>query len=243
MGCSRGSHKQPCSPTLSRSDTNSTGVITLDVLTAAWAAAASPAHPNGTSGSCARCSTAGAAFATRSVVSKTFTSYSSWANPSGSRICARCAWAYQTADLRLNPHLVTGQPSLSKLSRPAVAALLAAGHLDPTTALIVPLRPGRKHLIPEAGWGRVTLDDVQLPWTARDAARLSVVVDLRRRGFGSRMLTEAAPPWLVLRRLPTTSWAQVMDFWAQLQPWRAPASPWLALALHATTTHTPEEAS
>lgn len=214
----------------------------MDVLTAAWSAAAPATDDDTTPERCARCSTPGAAFPARSVVSKTFTSYASWANPSGSRICARCAWGYQTPKLRLNPHLVTGQPSLTELTRPAVAALLAGGHLDPTTALIVPLRPGRKHLMPEAGWGRITLDDVQLPWTDHDAARLNIVVALRRLGFGSRMLAAAAPPWLVLRRLPATSWAHVMDSWLQLQPWRVPASPWLALALHATTTLTPEEA-
>lgn len=214
----------------------------MDVLTAAWSAAAPATDVSAIHGPCARCSSPGAAIATRSVVSKTFTGYASWVNPSGPSICARCAWAYQTPQLRLNPHLVTGRPSLTPLTRPALAALLAGGQLDVTTALIVPLRPGRKHLIPEAGWGRITLDDVQLPWTGHDATRLNIVIDLRSLGFGSRMLTATAPPWLVLRRLPATSWGQIMHSWQQLQPWRTPASPWLALALHATSTLPPKEA-
>ncbi|GAA1435851.1 hypothetical protein GCM10009616_34010 [Microlunatus lacustris] len=176
------------------------------------------------------------------MVSKTFTSYASWANPNGAGICTRCAWGYRTADLRLSPHLITRCPSLTRLTKPEVATLLAGGRLDAAAALLVPLRPGRKHLIAEAGWGQVTLDDVQLPWTDRDAALLSLVIDLRSLGFGSRMLTAAAPPWPVLRRLPASSWAEVMNSWSQLQPWRAPASPWLALALHTTTTLTSEEA-
>jgi hypothetical protein len=212
----------------------------LDVLTAAWAAAAPPDHAHTSTGSCARCSASGPVIAARTVVSKTFTSYASWANPNGAGICGCCAWGYRTADLRLHPHLITRHPSLTRLTKPEVASLLADGRLDTTTALLVPLRPGRKHLIAEAGWGQVTLDDVRLPWTDHDAALLHLVIDLRRLGFGSRMLTAAAPPWPVLRRLPASSWAQVMDSWSQLQPWRTPASPWLALALHTTTLKSEE---
>jgi hypothetical protein len=37
----------------------------------------------------------------------------------------------------------------------------------------VPLRPGRKHLLPTATWGHVTVDDAQLPWSTTDTARLA----------------------------------------------------------------------
>ena len=49
------------------------------------------------------------------------------------------------------------------------------------------------------------------------------------------MLTEPAPPFPVLRRLPVGDWAGAMRDWAQLAPWRTQPSPWLDLALHVTT--------
>ncbi|MDN5768901.1 MAG: hypothetical protein L0H79_17225 [Intrasporangium sp.] len=81
----------------------------------------------------------------------------------------------------------------------------------------------------------MTLDDIQLPWTAIEALLLALVAHLRSQGFGTRMLSEPAPPFPVLRRLPASDWAGTMRAWSQLAPWRTTPSPWLDLALHITT--------
>ena len=208
----------------------------MDVLTAAWTAAGAPTSPSSIHGPCARCGRQASLTATRTVVSKVFTSFDSWVHPAGAGVCPSCAWGYRTPDLRSSAHMVTRSPKygLSSLTRPAVLEVLTSGRLNVDAALVVPLKPGRKHLIPDAVWGQVTLDDVHLPWTTAAADRLQVVADLRSRGFGTRMLEEPAPPWPILRRQPRADWILVMAAWVQLDPWRTPASPWLALALHIT---------
>jgi hypothetical protein len=208
----------------------------MDVLTAAWTAAGAPTSPSSIHGPCARCGRQASLTATRAVVSKVFTSFDIWVHPAGAGVCPSCAWGYRTPDLRSSAHLVTRSPkyALSNLTRPAVLEVLTSGRLNVDTALVVPLKPGRKHLIPDAVWGQITLDDVHLPWTTADTDRLQVVADLRSRGFGTRMLEEPAPPWPILRRQPHADWILVMAAWVQLDPWRTPASPWLALALHIT---------
>lgn len=207
------------------------------VLTTAWAAAHSPSSSTSLTGCCCRCGVSGSLVPVRAVVSKVFTAFDDWVKPSGhGGLCPACAWGYQHAALRSHPHLVTRAPAaLVVLDRAATFDHLAGGPIDGSIAVIVPLRPGRKHLFPSAGWGRVTLDEVHLPWTVADAELLRLVARLRGRGFGTRMLTEPAPPFPVLRRLPSHEWALTMRDWDLLDPWRTQPSPWLDLALHITT--------
>lgn len=211
----------------------------MNVLTAAWAGAGSPTPPTVGVGSCARCAQVAALVLARSVVSKVFTGYDDWVCPSGTGLCPACAWGYATASLRGTAHLITRDPAtLDGAGRQGVYALLTAGALGPDVAVVVPLRPGRKHLLPGATWGRVTLDDAQLPWTTQDAHRLGAVAELRAHGFGTRMLTQSCPPFSVLRRLPRRAWPHVMATWQTVDIWRVPASPWLPLALHITHKET-----
>lgn len=209
----------------------------MDVLTAAWVAAGRPCPPRPVEGAvrarCARCAAQSDLVPTRRVVSKVFTAFDGWADPSGFGLCPACCWAYGSTALRQSAHLVSQAPHVGTLAPDEVFALLAARPLDPTHALTVPLRPGRKHLMPRSRWGQVTLDDVAVPWQLSDARRLRTVACLRGLGFGSRMLAEPAPAWSVLRRQPRDQWAQIGADWASLQQWR-PASPWLLLALHLT---------
>jgi hypothetical protein len=118
------------------------------------------------------------------------------------------------------------------MSHPALAdvAAMLQEALAPDVALAVPLRPGRKHVLPAAAWGRVTTGDACLSWTCADAARLAVMARLRRQGFGSRMLAAPAPAFGVLRRLAPDHWPQVTRDWEALRPWRE-RRPWLDLAL------------
>lgn len=152
----------------------------MNVLTAAWTGAGSPAPDDGELGRCARCATPAVLTPARQVVSKVFTSYDDWARPSGAGVCPACAWGYTEPQLRATTHLVTRDPAaVQAFSRQDAQQLLADGALPSDVALVVPLRPGRKHLMPGASWGRVSLDNTQIPWTGGDVARLAVVVRLR----------------------------------------------------------------
>lgn len=210
------------------------------VVQAAWAAAGSPViQPDLTplpTGTCARCA-AGSVEITRvtGAISKLFTAFDGWHYPTLPGLCHACAWAYRTPCLRRSPHLVsaaTGQ--LAEIAASKVTSVLAGGPLAHTTALVVPLRPGRKHLLPEARWGAITTDHATIPWSRADAGRMTALQRLRDHGFGTRMLTQPAPTWQVLRRQPLPQWAHIVDDWRRLDPWRQ-RRPWLALALHITT--------
>lgn len=208
----------------------------MTVLTTAWRAVGAPSRADiVVSGICARCGCSAELSPARAVVSKSFTGFEGWLDPSGHGLCAACCWAYSTDALRLSAHVVTADPpALTTLTRTQVGELLGRGPVGVGCAVVVPLRPGRKHLMHAAVWSRVTIDDAQLPWGARDAARLRIMAQLRDLGFGTRMLTGTAPPFPTLRKLPADQWARVVQMWAELDPWRISDSPWLALALHVT---------
>lgn len=208
----------------------------MTVLTAAWRGAGCPEHGSTRLGPCACCATRSPLAPIRSVVSKTFTGFQGWADPSGRGLCAACAWGHSNPVLRSTPHLITRDPAaLLQLPRHEVGIRLVAGALNPDVAVVVPLRPGRKHLLPTAVWGRVTVDDVHLPWRTEDATRLLVVAELRSLGFGTRMLTSPAPAFHVMSSLPPAQRLHVLQMWDQLRVWRTPDNPWLPLALHITT--------
>lgn len=211
----------------------------MHVLECAWRAAGAPTHagPEVGVGGCARCGSWGMLTATRAVVSKAFTAFDTWTDPSAAGLCTICTWGYSTTKLRSHPHLIGQNQTMVRLTRPALAELLTAGAMAVDRALVVPLLPGRKHLLPDAPWGRVTVDDIHLPWSAGAAAATAAAVRLRLHGFGSRMLTQSAPPWHALRRRPAHEWTGILHDWSQLDPWR-PRSPWLDLALYATLKET-----
>ncbi len=215
----------------------------MTVLTTAWRAAGSPARSDiAIAGICARCGSPAELTPARAVISKTFTGFGGWIDPSGHGLCPACCWGYDTDALRLSPHLVEADPPhLTRLTKTQTGELLQQGCLGSGQALVVPLRAGRKHLVPTAAWGRVTTDNTQLPWGDSDARRLRIVARLRGLGFGTRMLAAPAPAYPTLRRLPATDWPQVISWWGELDPWRVADSPWLALALHVTTPLTTKE--
>lgn len=173
---------------------------------------------------------------TRDVVSATFTGYDGWQRPAGEALCPACTWGYTGAGLRASAHLVEGHPpGLAALTRAGLLALLLAGMVPGDRAVVVPLRPGRKHLLPVARWGMVTLDNTWVRWGAGDAGRLSTMLWLRSLGFGSRQLLSPAPAYPVLARHPAGMVRAVLAAWAALDVWRTGDNPWLALAVHAST--------
>lgn len=203
-------------------------------LEAAWLAHHHTEPTSGTGeGICARCAAPTAdGTATPTVVSKTFTSYDTWHTARGPLLCAPCAWAYTHRPLRLRPLQITQKPQLLELDHSQVLASLSKP-LPGDQALTVPLQPGRKHLLPDAAWGLVTVDNATLQWTPDCATRLEHVTSLRSLGFPAGRLSEPVPPFELLRRIPTAQWADVLDRWSALDPWR-PATPWMALALKIT---------
>lgn len=208
----------------------------MDVLTTAWASTHNQTFTQTIpAGWCARCGQAGPLRATFSVISKTFTAFDEWVSPSGPGLCPACTWGFDTTVLRAAPHLVTRTHGLRALTRTQVRHVLSGGALPVDAALAVPLRPGRKHLLPRATWGQVTVDDATITWTTRDSTLIGVLGRLRAHGFGSRMLTEPAPPFAQLRRCPQAQWPHIMSDWPRLKPWRNPCNPWLALSLHITS--------
>ena len=207
----------------------------MDVVVAAWCGAGSPASASSVVGVCARCGSQACVVAVRAVVSKNFTGYDGWATPGCGGLCPACAWAHTSAVLREVAHQVSQVgPHLAALQREDLAEVLAKGALSPGCALVVPLRPGRKHVIAAARWGQVATEAGAMPWRGADARALGAVVRLRAAGFGPRMIAAPAPAYPVLRALPAHQVPVVLGDWAALAPWRAGGA-WLELALHATT--------
>ncbi len=206
----------------------------MDVLTAAWLAAGQPeVMPPGGDGVCARCRRRAPLVPVRAVISGKFTGWERWADPCGSGVCPSCAWGYRDPVLRRAPTCVTARPPRITHPAPGELAAVLAAPLRQDMALSVPLRPGRKHLLPAAAWGRIITGDAHLAWTRGDVARLDVMTRLRDDGFGSRMLAAPAPAFGVLRRLPPERQRGVLAEWADLAAWRS-RRPWLDLALHVT---------
>lgn len=213
----------------------------MNVLTAAWVGAGSPARSQPAPGSqpCARCGCPDGVVPVRAAVSKSFSAFDEWVSPRGGALCDVCGWGYSTAALRAVPHVVIREPAtLQTQTREQVTALLGAGGLGAQMAVVVPLKPGRKHLVPDAVWGQVSVDDARLPWHHQDAELLQIVLELRELGFGTRMLTAPAPALTVLRTLPRRHWVDVLGAWEQLSRWRRGESPWFRMVLHITTPTT-----
>lgn len=85
----------------------------------------------------------------------------------GAVLCVR-AWIYRTPELRSSMHLITRDPELCVLTSLALSELLDSP-LGSDHAVVVPLRPGRKHVFPSARWGEVSVDDITLGWSVTDA--------------------------------------------------------------------------
>src|SRR6478672_1944888 len=201
----------------------------MDVLEAAWLAAGRPIPDLAFdhSGSCARCGRRGPV-TTAPVVSAKWTGWSDWRSAVRPMLCAGCAWGYREPGHRHGGLLVTTAPTVSPLDADGLAEVLSR-ELDTGQAVVLPLHRGRKHVLPTAAWGRLSVDDVTLPWTQAESARLQVVIRLRRLGVTGAALTKPAAPYRVLAGLPAHQRMEMLHLWPQLNRWR-PATPWLAAA-------------
>lgn len=186
-------------------------------------------------GRCGRCGTPGDRMtAIRQVVSNRFTGYHGWVNPRSKVLCAPCTWAYQHRPLRTDIHLVRrDHPTLEQLTDDDLASVLASP-IPADTAVTVPARSGRKHLLPDAVWGHITAADTHLHWGPREVETLAAMTRLRAAGFTAADLAAAAPPFKALRTVDPDDVATTLEDWAILGPWRS-AAPWWTVGLRAST--------
>ena len=208
----------------------------MDLVPTAWAAAGQPTGPHhdpDTTASCSRCGhTSTNTSPVTKCVSKKFTALDDWVNPTGRRLCAACAWAFQTPELRSQPHRLSQNGDLAALTASEICDDLLDGPLPSTTALIVPIRRGRKHLVQYAQWGHIATDHGALTWSLSDAARLEALCRLRKDGFTASMLTHTAPPYTVMRDHNPNHWPAIGSDWDTITPWHS--TPWMDLAIHIT---------
>lgn len=182
------------------------------------------------SAACGRCGHRPAEIPVAEVVSRNFTGFDGWANPRAHEVCRWCAWAYRAAGGRSVMRVISRDPvGMRILTAGQVYELLQVGGLRAGYAVVVPLQPGRKHLLPVARWGSVTVDDAHLWWGAQDAARLRVAMRLRELGIPAVKLAAAAAPYRSVRRMSTARQAEVLSLWPQLQIWRGGRTPWMLL--------------
>lgn len=209
-------------------------IAEVDVAQAAWLAHGSPSagglpwRPR--TGECARCGQAGGdGVDAGKVISDKWAGWDSWRRAIGAWLCPPCVWVYRADGLRAGMFLITRRPTFEIVSPTRVRTILA-GPVPAESALVVPLRFNRKHVVPLAEWGAVRVDDVTLRWTRSDAERLAAVLRLRVDGFGGRMLALPSPPWQVLSKVPAGRRLGVLGDWRLLDRWR-PAHPGFDLAV------------
>lgn len=219
--------------------------LTSDVVRVAWRAVGAPLiEPLSDARECARCGDHGPV-TTRKVVSDTFTAFDGWKRPGTSGVCSACGWAYTTPQLRAVPFLVDRASStLRELGGLQLAAVLTCGPLEVGQAVTVPARAGRKHVLPAARWGMVTVDDLPLPWSATDAQRMTSALTLiQEYSAKPTTLIEATPPYRWLASHPVRDWPRLQQLWGELHPWRTDPSPWLAtvqVVERLTRRHSPQ---
>lgn len=208
-----------------------------DVVEVAWRAHGRPSTMDETQyGRCARCGTPDALTVTRKVISRNFTAFDDWCHPTGPGLCRACTWAFRTPMLRTIPHLVRRSPEmLTPLDTFHLCAHLQ-GPVPADVTVVVPLRPGRKHILSGAAWGHVATDDHLLTWTADDARRLHLAEQLLTLGYRTSQLLQPAPPYHQTAQLPTTHAMWSIDAWQDLTPWRT-RHVWMAVAIRALRVH------
>ncbi|MFF1945988.1 hypothetical protein ACFVWF_28030 [Rhodococcus qingshengii] len=86
-----------------------------------------------------------------------------------------CVWAYRHLPLRSCAHIVTADPPTMLEATPEQLRKVLARPLPAGLAVTVPAPLWRKHLLPDARWGQINVDGVNIAWRAEDARRLEVM--------------------------------------------------------------------
>lgn len=167
----------------------------------------------------------------RQAVSRKFTMFDDWVSPGGD-LCQVCAWGLSGAGLR-STVMAVESGLVRDLDGVDLAALLSRP-LSDQTAVVLPLRPGRKHLLPAARWGHVVVDDVAVRWGAGEVVLRAEMAWLRSRDFSVAMIHDGNPDVGLLRRIPTPEIADVLDALDRVRRWRH--SPHWQIAVRASTS-------
>lgn len=209
-------------------------------MQAAWRASGSPRGSQlAAVGRCGRCLGVDTLTPTGQVVSENFTGFDSWRGSPRDGLCPACAWGYRTPALRAAAFRVTADPPQLQLLPIEDLAAALARQVGAEEAISVPLRAGRKHVLPEARWGQVCVDGTNLPWSSDDVLILAIVLRLRKGGIPGPALRSPAPPWNTMRSLESAGRSELLEDWERLAPWRdRPA--WMDLAVLATNRRTKE---
>ncbi|MBB1033155.1 hypothetical protein G6031_01950 [Dietzia sp. CQ4] len=113
-------------------------------------------------------------------------------------------------------------------------ATLLSRPLDDRTAVVLPLRPGRKHLLPTARWGHVVVDDVAVRWGGAEVVLRAEMAWLRARDFSVAMIQDGSPDIGILRRIPTHEMSDVLEALERVRRWRN--CPHWQIAVRASTS-------
>lgn len=182
--------------------------------------------------SCSRCGRRGCATVpSRQVVSRKFTAYDDWAQPGG-ELCQVCAWGLGGAGLRSS--ILAIEPGQIRELDSSTLAELLSHPVDDRTAVVLPLRPGRKHLVPAARWGHVVVDDVAVRWGGPEVILRAEMAWLRARDFSVAMIHDGNLDAGLLRRIPTDELADILESLERVRRWRR--SPHWQIAVRASTS-------
>lgn len=171
----------------------------------------------GDDGICVLCGHEGPVIEAGKVVSSKFTDWDQYASTAQTLWCEACVWAHSLHDLRTYAWM-TSPTGCARLDEGRLAETLAAP-LASETAVIIPISR-HKHLLPRARPGVVTTDDAYLPWREHEVALAATLTRLKSLGFSETAISEPAPRWGVLSKMPAVQKVEVLDLWNRLDPWR-----------------------
>ena len=135
-------------------------------------------------GPCARCGAPHGRVPVAGVVSRVFTGTDSWTQPAGHLLCRACAWAYSAPRAReAIRHVFRAPAAVRELTIAQAYGELSRGGLEASASMVVPIRPGRRHLLPHAQWGRIATDHGCFAWSDADAE--ATLADDFARGWWS----------------------------------------------------------
>lgn len=189
---------------------------------------AAPAGGDGYCGYCGRerCATVPA----HRAVSNRFTAWDDWTRPGGA-VCQVCRWAFSTPVLRSKAMLIESDGRLVVLDGAGLLELLSGPLGD--RALSLPLRPGRKHTLPAARWGLVSVDDALVSWERPERILRWQLETLRTWGFTVSELTEGTPDYRTVSALGPDERVRALAILGDLAPWRG--TPAWSVAVRAST--------
>lgn len=196
----------------------STPLLTHTPMEAAFLRAHDVAAPSGGDGYCGYCGREKCATVPANrAVSNRFTAWDDWLRPGG-QVCRVCQWAFSTPALRSKVMLIESDGCLVELDGADLRHLLSGPLGD--RALSLPLRPGRKHTLPAARWGLVSVDDALVSWERLERILRWQLETLRGWGFTVADLAEAAPSYRTVSTLGPDERVRALAIFADLAPWR-----------------------